>query len=194
MPKVIDEKRVFEAALDLLVSHGYEGATTQKIADRAGVNEVTLYRRYGSKADLFEQAIRQRLSDAPLAKVAYTGDLEADLRAIVEAYIETNVMHGDIVPLILIEAPRNPEMRRSLDIPWNNVQVVLEIIKRYRTQGVLKNESPLACLSALIGPIMVSQMFRRANPDIAAPAVEPKEYVDVFLRGRLVQSGAPLLS
>jgi len=190
MPKVIDETRVFEAALDLLVLHGYEGATTQMIAERAGVNEVTLYRRFGSKADLFEQAIRQRLSDAPLAKVDYTGDLEADLRAIVEAYIETNVMHGDIVPLILIEAPRNPDMQRSLNIPWSNVQIVLKILERYRSQGLLKDESPLASLSALIGPIMVSQMFRRANPDIAAPAVEPKEHVDAFLRGRLGQPRA----
>ncbi|MGA9192710.1 MAG: TetR/AcrR family transcriptional regulator, partial [Anaerolineales bacterium] len=172
----------------------YEGATTQKIAERAGVNEVTLYRRYRSKADLFEQAIRQRLSDTTLAKVAYTGDLEADLRTVVEAYIETNDLHGDIVPLILLEAPRNPEMRRSLDIPWNNVQVVLKILERYRSQGLLKDESPLASLSALIGPIMVSQMFRRANPDIAAPAVEPNEYVDAFLHGRLVQPGGPHLS
>ena len=57
MPKVIDETKIFSAALDILISHGYEGATTQKIADVAGVNEVTLFRKYGSKAGLFEKVI-----------------------------------------------------------------------------------------------------------------------------------------
>lgn len=42
--KVIDETKIFDAVLDLLVSHGYEGATTQKIAEIAGVNKVTLFR------------------------------------------------------------------------------------------------------------------------------------------------------
>ena len=45
MPKVIDERKLFSAALDILISHGYEGATTQKIADVAGVNEATLFRK-----------------------------------------------------------------------------------------------------------------------------------------------------
>ena len=57
-----------------------------KIAEVAGVNEVTLFRRYGSKAGLFEKVIEHQLADTPLSKLVYTGDLEADLLAIVEAY------------------------------------------------------------------------------------------------------------
>lgn len=190
MPKVIDEDGVFEAALDLLVQYGYEGATTQKIADAAGVNEVTLFRRYGSKAALFEQALRQRLSDTPLEKLVYTGDLDADLRAIVEAYIETNALHGDIVPLILVEAPRNQDIQRSLNIPWNNIQIILKILERYQSQGSLKSESPLASLTALIGPIMVGQMFRRASPDMPLPVVDPNDHVTGFLRGRVGRPAA----
>ena len=79
MPKVIDETKIFSAALDILVSHGYEGATTQKIADIAGVNEVTLFRKYGSKAGLFEKVIEHQLTGTPLSKLVYTGELEADL-------------------------------------------------------------------------------------------------------------------
>jgi len=184
MPKVIDETRLFNAALDLLVSHGYDGATTQRIADLAGVNEVTLFRRYGSKAGLFEKAIERRLSDTPLNKLVYTGDLEADLLSIVGAYLETNETHGDIVTIVLIELPRNPDLQGSFDVPWKNIQRTIEIIRNYQVQGVLKQESALASLSALIGPLMVNQMFRRTNLNLPLPVTDPQEHVASYLRGR----------
>ena len=184
MPKVIDETKIFSAALDMLVSQGYEGATTQKIAHRAGVNEVTLFRKYGSKASLFEKVIERQLSDTPLNKLVYTGDLEADLLAIVEAYLETNEMHGDIIPILLIELPRNPDLQGSFITPWKNIQAIIKIIQKYQERGLLKKESPLVSLSALIGPIMVSQMIRRANLNLPVPAVDPQSHVDSFLHGR----------
>lgn len=184
MPKVIDETKIFTAALDILVSHGYEGATTQKIAAIAGVNEVTLFRKYGSKAGLFEKVIEHQFSDTPLNKLVYTGDLEADLLAIMEAYIETNETYGQIIPVLLIEMPRNPDLQGSFNRPWKNIQEIIKIVQKYQKQGLLKNEDPLASLSALLGPIMVGQMFRRANPNLPTPIMDPQEHVDTFLNGR----------
>ena len=184
MPKVIDETKIFSAALDILVSHGYEGATTQKIADIAGVNEVTLFRKYGSKAGLFEKVIEHQLADTPLNNLVYTGDLNSDLLAIVEAYIETNETHGNIIPLLLIEMPRYPDLQGSFNTPWKNIQVIINIIQKYQNQGQLKNESPLACLTALIGPILVSQMLLHANLNLPVPAIDSQAHVEAFLQGR----------
>lgn len=184
MPKVIDETKIFSTALDILIAHGYEGATTQKIAEVAGVNEVTLFRKYGSKAGLFEKVIEHQLADTPLNKLLYTGDLEADLLAIVEAYIETNEIHGNIIPLLLIEMPRYPDLKESFNTPWKNVQGIIKIIQKYQKQGQLKDESPLACLSALIGPILTSQMLRHANLNLPIPDMDPQAHVDIFLNGR----------
>jgi AcrR family transcriptional regulator len=184
MPKVIDETKIFSAALDILVSHGYEGATTQKIADIAGVNEVTLFRKYGSKAGLFEKVIEHQLADTPLNNLVYTGDLNSDLLAIVEAYIETNETHGNIIPLLLIEMPRYPDLQGSFNTPWKNIQVIINIIQKYQNQGQLKIESPLACLTALIGPILVSQMLLHANLTLPVPAIDSQAHVEAFLQGR----------
>lgn len=184
MPKVIDETKIFSAALDILVSHGYEGATTQKIASIAGVNEVTLFRKYGNKAGLFEKVIEHQFSDTPLNKLVYTGDLDADLLAIVEAYIKTNETYGQIIPVLLIELPRNPDLQGSFNTPWKNIQEIIKIVQKYQKLGLLKNEDPLASLSALIGPIMVNQMFRRANPNLPTPIIDPQEHVESFLLGR----------
>jgi len=184
MPKVIDETKIFSAAIDILMSLGYDGATTKEIADIAEVNEVTLFRKYGSKAGLFEKAIEHQLSDTPLNRVAYTGELETDLLAIVRAYIETNETYGDIIPIILIELPRNPDLQGSINTPWNNLQGIIEIIQEYQKQGSLKDESPFATISALLGSIMINQMFRHANLNLAVPGIDPQTHVDAFLNGR----------
>lgn len=184
MPKVIDETRIFSAAINILMSLGYDGATTKEIADIAGVNEVTIFRKYGSKAGLFEKAIEQQLADTPLNKLVYTGDLEADLLAIVEAYIETNETYGDIIPIILIELPRNPDLQGSIDTPWKNLEGVIEILQTYQKRGLLKNESPLETISTLLGPIMINQMFRHANLNLPIPTIGLQEHVDSFLYGR----------
>ncbi len=184
MPKVIDETKIFRAAIDILMSLGYEGTTTREIAEIAGVNEVTLFRKYGSKAGLFEKAIEHQLSDTPLNKVTYTGELETDLLAIVRAYIETNETYGDIIPIILIELPRNPDLQGSINTPWNNLQGILEIIQKYQKQGLLKNESPLATISALLGSIMINQMFRHAKLNLPVSGIDPQAHVDAFLNGR----------
>ena len=184
MPKVIDETKIFSAALGILIAHGYEGATTQKIAEVAGVNEVTLFRKYGSKAGLFEKVIEHQLADTPLNKLAYSGDLEADLLAIVDAYVETNETHGNIIPLLLIEMPRYPDLQGSFNTPWKNLQGIIKIIQKYQKHGELKDESPFACLTALIGPILVSQMLRHTNLDLPVPALDSQAHVDAFLYGR----------
>jgi AcrR family transcriptional regulator len=184
VPKVTDEGRVFAVAIDRLMSHGYDGATTRDIAEGAGVNEVTLFRRYGSKAGLFERAIAARLAETPLNGVQYTGDLVADLEAVVQAYLLTNEAHGDIIPMILIEMPRHADLRSSIGAPWRNLQGIFAIVRRYQEAGRLLDESPLLTVSSLLGPIMISQMLRRANLALPAPTVDPKAHVAAFLRGR----------
>ena len=46
--------RILDAAKRIYAQHGFRGATTRLIAIEAGVNEVTLFRTFGSKAALFE--------------------------------------------------------------------------------------------------------------------------------------------
>ena len=116
MPKVIDEDRVFEVAAALFVRHGYAGTKTKEIARKAGLNEATLFRRYGSKARSLPMgaAIDHQWRDVPLAGLAPSDDLEADLVMIVEAYLETNRLRGAIVPALLVELAMQHRLERCL--------------------------------------------------------------------------------
>src|SRR5213075_1386115 len=46
--------RILAAASRVYAQYGFRGATTRLIATAAGVNEVTLFRTFGSKAQLFQ--------------------------------------------------------------------------------------------------------------------------------------------
>jgi AcrR family transcriptional regulator len=48
---------LLDAAREVFALRGFRGARTKEIADKAGVSEALLYRHFGSKAGLFEEAI-----------------------------------------------------------------------------------------------------------------------------------------
>lgn len=184
MPKVIDEDEVFKAVLEVLVQRGYASATTSEMAAAAKIHEATLFRKYGSKVGLIERAIEHLLSKAPLSKVAYTGNLYADLYAIVDAYVATNEEYGEIMPIIFLEIPRYPELKKVLQTPLANIQGLVHIIARYQSEGLLKIEPPQISVNVLLAPILLNQMFRRANVNMPAPSIDHREYVEAFLNGR----------
>lgn len=184
MPKLIDEANVFRTVINLMVSRGYHGATTKEIAKLTGINEATLFRKYGNKLGLIKRAFEHQFSTAPLSKVTYTGDLQADLYAILEAYVATNEAFGEIMPIIFLEIPRHPELRNVLQTPLENIQSLVHIIARYQSEGRLENEPPLTTVNALLAPILLNQMFHRANIDMPLPSIDLHEYIKAFLNGR----------
>src|SRR3954463_11429565 len=60
----VSRERILEAAGRVYAKHGFRGATTRLIAIEAGVNEVTLFRTFGSKSALLE-AVLERCANAP---------------------------------------------------------------------------------------------------------------------------------
>jgi AcrR family transcriptional regulator len=55
----ISEEELLDAACAVFVDDGFDLATMEKIAERAGITKPTLYSRFGSKASLFEAAVHR---------------------------------------------------------------------------------------------------------------------------------------
>jgi AcrR family transcriptional regulator len=58
------QHRILDAALRVFEEAGFRGATTRRIAEEARVNEVTLFRHFGTKDELLLAALR-RADDSP---------------------------------------------------------------------------------------------------------------------------------
>ncbi len=56
--------RLLAAAARVFAGHGAAGATSRRIADEAGVNEVTLFRLFGTKEALLGAAVHAAVHDA----------------------------------------------------------------------------------------------------------------------------------
>lgn len=90
---------VLTAAADLMLAGGFEHLTVEGIAAAAGVGKQTVYRWWGSKAEVVVEAIAEKYLDVPIGGPADTGDLRADLRAwLLE--IRDRVEEGDTSRLV----------------------------------------------------------------------------------------------
>lgn len=53
------DRRILDAATDVILEHGYGRATMEQVADLARAGKTTLYNRYPTKADLFKAVVTQ---------------------------------------------------------------------------------------------------------------------------------------
>ena len=55
--------QIIKASISVFVKKGYIAATTKEIAAKANVAEVTLYRKFGTKQNLFEYSVKSITED-----------------------------------------------------------------------------------------------------------------------------------
>lgn len=187
MPKRIDEERLFEATVAVFAECGYRATTTQEIAARAGVNEVTLFRRYGAKAALINTALAHVLADSSFAGVAISGDVTVDLTALVRAYAETASKYGGAVATLLAEVPRTPELSAAMAALMPNLRNAAGVIAAHQDQGHLSAGDPLHTLVALIAPLLVFGLWARTGVAPAVPQLDAGSVVASFLDGHRVR-------
>lgn len=106
------EKLILEAAKEVFVEYGFDGASMQRIADRAGINKALLHYYFRSKDNLFEATFKEVFVTImpPLMNTAKENiPIEDKIRLFVDKYI-TSLRDNPLVPIfILHELNRNPE-------------------------------------------------------------------------------------
>lgn len=185
MPKIIADDDVYRAALHVLSENGYAGATTRKIAEEAGVNEVTLFRKYGSKPELILAAIQNLAFTVPEGAISYTGDLRQDLIRAAEAYDAGMERDGHLMPTILAEMPRHPELRAAASAPHALIREIAALLTQYQHEGALSTtEDPLQAVASFLGPLIVVRMLQGASPALAPRSLSLSSHVDRYIAGR----------
>jgi AcrR family transcriptional regulator len=102
---------VLEAAAQLFAERGYDAATTNAVAERAGVSIGTLYQYFASKDGLLLGLLDQHLDDAEAVVAARFGDLptgrpDAAAQALVSLTAELNTHHPQLARLLHEQASR----------------------------------------------------------------------------------------
>lgn len=172
---------ILEGAFRAMVDFGYDKATTKRIAEYAGVNEVTIFRKFGNKAALMQEVIR-REAETFQAHIHYTGDLEADLLDLVTSYQGLVQRRGRFMPVLLGEVIRRPELYHLSQKPIQAFGMVLQLVTRYQAEGKLKAEPPFSALFALLGPVLMQTLANLFLPGMV-PALDPQQHIASYLDG-----------
>lgn len=186
MAKSVSDQQILDAALSTIIARGYSGATTKQIAEAANVNEVTLFRRFGSKKNMLLASVEKQVAEFAEDAIHYTGDLEADLTRIATAHRRFSRNKGKLFPVLMAELPRQPELAEVLAKPLTVMMQIISIIQQYQERGCLVQEDPIHTLASLIGPMVLTEMLVEIHgPSVATP-LEIEHHIQTFLEGRRI--------
>jgi AcrR family transcriptional regulator len=113
-PKAETEALVLTAARELEAEVGYERASIEAIAERAGVAKTGIYRRWPNKGFLMFHAVLGM--DTHFAEVPDTGDIAADLFAVVRTNAAgmRDPRARELITNLMAECARDAELARLL--------------------------------------------------------------------------------
>lgn len=120
--------RILRAALELFSEHGYTDVTTRSIASAAGVNEVTLFRLFGTKKYLYISVFeRFSLGPGPDILEGVTYELGPDLKKIGRKFLKLFTTNLHIVKMSsLAIASEVPEVHSQLGEQIRELKQVIE--------------------------------------------------------------------
>jgi AcrR family transcriptional regulator len=143
------EERILSTAAELFAQFGYNGVSTREIASAAKVNEVTLYRHYPRKRDLYLAVLiaelnRVQLRGELLTRLAEARNGRTALACAFELISTTLLQQPQLVRLLGFSALElsediDPLLRRHLG-------ELVEIVARYLEPWIARGE--LRCSSA----------------------------------------------
>lgn len=100
---------LLEATITVFAEFGNRGATTRRIAQQAGVNEVTIFRHFKSKEDLLQAALERfvaRLERRPLPGTPVNP--KAELLAWCRAHYRELLKHRSFIRKVMGEHEEHP--------------------------------------------------------------------------------------
>lgn len=185
------EEKILSAALRVLAKQGYDKATTRKIAEESGFNEVTIFRKFHSKENLVKEAYKLSLENTMM-------NMDEIFASDEDKNFETNL-------LSLHEQLYNGINERSS-------QLVAELRRALIKQRMILNQDPdntyTTMMRTRLSDYFQSQIekgnMRKVNPDAAAliffsvitfekvlmklvhdetSGLSNKDFLDIFLKG-----------
>ncbi len=180
-------QRILAAALRIYGEHGFSGSTTRRIASEARVNEVTIFRQFGSKAALMAEAVLTPPAVPPLPVLPEVpGEPAVELHAWALSLLEWLRETRTIIRRSFAETTDHPEVAGRLHShveKWNDT--LKAYLTRLEEQGRIKCSADTEIASSmLVASLLTDGLGRIELPKVFAvgPEDSTARYVDAFLR------------
>jgi|SRR5699024_7760945 len=180
--------RIIKAAIELVDEKGYKGATTRAIAERAEVNEVTLFRHFGNKKGILDAAIEKysffdEIKEIMQEKIVW--DLEKDLQMLSGQYQRIIASKKHIILISLREEGRFPELDEAIrELPIVYRDIISEYFKEMIKRGKMKEvDSDVAAINFIylnFGYFFLKDRIPEKEGKISIDTFS-REYISMFI-------------
>lgn len=178
-------EHILDAAARVFAEHGFRGSTTRLIADAADVNEVTLFRLFGSKDALLGEAIRTRVYEREVAHLPEVpGDARAELIAWASVEYRNLLAHRASIRQGMTELNERPELRHCMaQGPRGGYSRLRAYVSALAKSGRCnKDVNAMHAAAMLLGALFADSLGRDMMPDaLPAESHVPTAYVDLML-------------
>lgn len=186
------KERILSSAFELFAEKGYGTTTTKDIAHHAGVNEVTVFRSYGSKEALFREVIKEKM---PVRTIMTAVDFDMDVG--VEEMIVLNAhrvlgilkQNRHFFMMLVGEVWRHPEVREyaSSDALGEATCFLAGHFRTMMSKGMMREMDPTIAARAWLGMVQSYFIFNHLLGTCSVPEEEEDRILrglaDVFING-----------
>jgi AcrR family transcriptional regulator len=188
------ETTIAQAAKEVFAESGYQRATLEEIAQRAGMSKATIYIYYKNKDDLFLQVVEELVNTAMAiaAQEATTAQPPVEkLAAMVRRKMEFYERERDFFRIYLNEkhglevAPKDPHKRALREMYLQGIQTLAKVIQEGIDAGVLRaiDSRRLAFfLQEMMNTVHVHRIQGKAKTSVDE---DVELLLDLFLHGAL---------
>jgi AcrR family transcriptional regulator len=180
-------EELLRAAARVYAQHGYRGSTTRRIAEEAGVNEITIFRQFGTKDTLIHEAIASSGLNDPLLELP---QVPADPRRELQQWAGALRSHIGASRALMRRCMSEREEHPQLSACANRgpVRATAELegyIRRLQLHGMAETDVEQKAAAAMfIGALLSDAMGRDVMPDMypGAVATAIEQYTTLFLK------------
>lgn len=168
-------ERILNAAAELFATYGYASTTTRAIAERAGVNEVTLFRRFENKIGVL-RALGERMARRQAGRAAAAAPPSADVRSTLLGFARMEIAgalaDGGMAMRLAFDAASVPEVAEVLGAGApENLAGLAEYMAEQQRAGELRNDvDPRVMAEAFFGLTSSYVMYRQVMGAADVPA------------------------
>lgn len=162
--------QILSVATELFASHGFEGATTREIAEKAGVTEAIIFRHFPRKEDLYWAVITDTCSSPDaleqLAELLESARPEIEIfTEIARDRIERNLRNPAKSRLLLFSALENHRLSELFFRTFisSHHELLARYVERQVKKGRFRPVDPMLAARSFLGTLfqffMVQELF-----------------------------------
>jgi AcrR family transcriptional regulator len=178
-------ERILTATAQVYAEAGFRGTTTRRVSQLAGVNEITLFRQFGTKEALVKAALSRSYEEPTPVELDQPIDPPEELYAWAISTFRHWFEGRHLISRVLGDLAEHPELAPDVcEEPGCKHAMVSAYLGRMREQGLATAEFiPDAAAGMLMGAIFSHAIWREhfATPDLPSPEDIMRHYVAMVL-------------